>query len=102
MRQSDANTVKIRDSALGLSGFVSFFWWAYLRGGAYPRRMYSYVLWAYYDKLTFSGEPIYGGGHYHGFLRCTRGVTILLENMVIGSHYILVYGTWQSLYTGIY
>ena len=22
------NTVKIRDSALGLSGFVSFFWWA--------------------------------------------------------------------------
>ena len=25
-------TVKIRDSALGLSGFVSFFWWVYLRG----------------------------------------------------------------------
>ena len=28
-----SNTVKIRDSALGLSGFVSFFWWAYLREG---------------------------------------------------------------------
>ena len=27
------HTVKICDSALGLSGFVSFFWWAYLRGG---------------------------------------------------------------------
>ena len=27
------STVKIRDSALSLSGFVSFFWWAYLRGG---------------------------------------------------------------------
>ena len=26
-------TAKIRDSALGLSGFVSFFWWAYLQGG---------------------------------------------------------------------
>ena len=30
---STIDTVKIRDSALGLSGFVSFFWWAYLRGG---------------------------------------------------------------------
>ena len=27
------NAVKIRDSALGLSGFVSFFWWAYMRRG---------------------------------------------------------------------
>ena len=27
------NTVKIRDSDLGLSGFVSFFMQAYLRGG---------------------------------------------------------------------
>ena len=27
------NTVKICHSALGLSGYVSFFWWAYLRGG---------------------------------------------------------------------
>ena len=26
------HTVSIRDSALGLSGFVSFFWWAYMRG----------------------------------------------------------------------
>ena len=68
MRQSDANTVKIRDSALGLSGFVSFFWWAYLRGGAYPGRIYSYVIWAYLTKLTFLGWPICGG-RYHGFLR---------------------------------
>ena len=30
---SKMHTVKIRDSALGLSGFVSFFWWAYLRRG---------------------------------------------------------------------
>ena len=30
----NVHTVKIRDSALGLSGFVSFFWWAYLRGGS--------------------------------------------------------------------
>ena len=59
MRQSDANTVKIRDSALGLSGFVSFFWWAYLRG-AYPRRINSYVLWGYFDKPTFLGGPICG------------------------------------------
>ena len=29
----ESDTVKIRDSALGLSGFVRFFWWAYLRGG---------------------------------------------------------------------
>ena len=27
------HTVKIRDIALGLSGFVRFFWWVYLRGG---------------------------------------------------------------------
>ena len=26
-------TVKFREIALGLSGFVSLFWWAYLRGG---------------------------------------------------------------------
>ena len=28
----DQHTVEVSDSALGLSGFVSFFWWAYLRG----------------------------------------------------------------------
>ena len=53
-------------------------------------------------SLLFKGGLSAGGGHYHGFLRCTRGVTILLENMVIDSHYIMVCGTWQSLYTGIY
>ena len=58
-----SNTVKIRHSALSLSGFINFFWWAYLRVWAYPRRIYSYFLWAYLTKLTFlgglsAGEPI--------------------------------------------
>ena len=57
------NNVKIRHSALGLSGFISFFWWAYM-GGDYPRRIYSYVLWPYLNKLTFLGGPICGGGGY--------------------------------------
>ena len=30
-------------------------------GWAYPRRIYSYVLRAYFDKLTFLGRPICGG-----------------------------------------
>ena len=34
------NTVKIRDSALGLSGSVSFFWWAYVRGGLSKENLY--------------------------------------------------------------
>ena len=63
---SFSDTVKIRDSALGLSGFVSFFG-GRICGGAYPRRIYSYVLRAYFDKLTFlggliCGGPICGGG----------------------------------------
>ena len=56
------DTVKIRDSALGLSGFVSFFCWAYLRGGAYPMRIYTYVLLTYLTKLTFLGLFARGGG----------------------------------------
>ena len=67
------NTVKIRDSALGLSGFVSFFGGRICRGGAYPRRIYSYALWANFNKLTFLGGPICGGSiygrRYGGFLR---------------------------------
>ena len=59
------STVKIRDSALGLSGFVSFFWWAYVRG-AYLKRIYSYVLRAYFDKLTFLWGPICGGAYLRG------------------------------------
>ena len=86
MRQSDANTVKIRDSALGLSGFVSFFWWAYLRG-AYPRRIYSYVLWAYFTKLTFLGGLIgwrayLRGGRYHGFLRYLKNYAEKIKSFV--------------------
>ena len=87
MRQSDANTVKIRDSALGLSGFVSFFWWAYLRG-AYPRRINSYVLWGYLDKPTFLGGPICGGGlsaggRYHRYLRYEEIVSYLKRKLCI-------------------
>ena len=70
------HTVKIRESALGLSGFVSFFG-GRIYGEAYPRRIYSYVLWAYFDKPAFLGEPICGGlsagGRYHGFLRYVFG-----------------------------
>ena len=54
------HTEKICDSALGLTGFVSFFWWAYLRG-AYPMRIHSYVLWAYLTKLTFLGGGLSAG-----------------------------------------
>ena len=61
-------TVKIHDSALGLPGFVSFFWWAYLRGGAYPRRIYRYVLWAYLTKLTFLEKLICGCAYVRGAL----------------------------------
>ena len=60
-------TVNIRHSALVLSDFVSCFLWAYLRG-AYTRRRYSYVLWAYLNKLTFLGG-LSAGGLYHRFLR---------------------------------
>ena len=56
-----AYTVKIRDSALGLSGFVNFFS-VCICGGAYPRRIYSYVLWAYLTKPTFLGKAICEGG----------------------------------------
>ena len=35
-------------------------------GGAYPRRIYSYVLWAYFDKLTFLGGPICGEAYLRG------------------------------------
>ena len=50
---------------MGLSGLVNFF--VVVGGGricgeAYPRRIYSYVLWAYFDKPTFLGGPICGGG----------------------------------------
>ena len=47
------STVKIHDSALSLSGFVNFFGGRICGGGAYPRRIYGYVLWAYLAKLTF-------------------------------------------------
>ena len=37
-------------------------------GGAYPRRIYSYVLWAYFIKLTFLGGLSAGGTitDFHG------------------------------------
>ena len=47
-------------SALGLSGFVSFFG-GRICGKAYPRRIYRYALRAYLTKLTFLGGPICGG-----------------------------------------
>ena len=79
------DTVKIRDSALGLSGFVCFFWWAYLRG-AYPRRIYSYVLWAYLTKITFLGGlsaegPICGGGAITDFYGISWSVKNGEKNM---------------------
>ena len=67
------NTVKVGDSPLSLSGFVSFFG-GRICGGAYPRRIYSYILRAYFDKLTFlgglsAGRAYLWGGRYHGCLR---------------------------------
>ena len=41
-------------------------------GGAYPRRIYSYVLWTYLTKLTFRGAYQRGGGGYDGFLRYVK------------------------------
>ena len=46
------HTVKIRDSALGVSGFVSFFWWAYLREGLSKENLKCY-LWAYLVLQAF-------------------------------------------------
>ena len=57
-----SHTVKIRDSALGLFGFVSFFG-GRICEGPYPRRIYSYVLWAYLPKLTFLGGLICRGAY---------------------------------------
>ena len=51
---SQAITVKLRDIALGVSDFVSIFWWAYLRG-AYLRGGLSGEKENVLDTLSASG-----------------------------------------------
>ena len=83
-------TVKIRDSALGLYGFVSFFLVGVSAGGAYRKIIYSYVLCAYLTKLISLGGVSAGGRRYHGFLRYS-----LLEEF--GANYC---NSWFSFYRG--
>ena len=56
------HTVKIHDSALGLSGFIGFF--VGLLKGEFIVMFYGSILLS----LLFLGGPV-SGGRYHGFLR---------------------------------
>ena len=60
-------TIKICDDALGLFGFVSFFWRAYLRGGGLSMEtFYRHVSWAYLVVGFFRGGAICGGTYLRG------------------------------------
>ena len=66
------HTVKIRDDALGLSGFVSFFRRAYLLGGLSMENLKACFM-SLSGFVSFFRGRICGGacrwGIYHGFLR---------------------------------
>ena len=61
------HTVKIRDSALGQSGFESFFWWAYLCVGGLIQGEFIVTFYGpILLSLLFLGGPICGGGYLRG------------------------------------
>ena len=70
-----------------------------MQGGGYPRRIYSYVFWAYFDKLTFLGGAICGGALSAGMSVSVFGTTQFRCCIVKFIHYFFFckYGAIRNI-----